>query len=347
MRQPALTDGSPLVDSLRQCLVPALVVVNADGTAVLSPEASRMLRAAVPRAAADEGAGFPPMLLAVTDEAIRSETGTCSRTLDFPAGGEPLLSLQASAVRLAGAANAGAILILNDLTGFRKIEQLMLQADRLANIGTISAGMAHEVRNALVACRTFVELLLEKHQDSELAGVVSRELRRIDDIVSRMLRHSSTVVGKRAPLQVGGVLDNALRLLQPRIAEKHIRVERSFNAVPDRLDGDENQLQQAFLNLLLNSLEALPSEGLLRVETGFTSPRESPPAGIWVTIGDTGSGIPPEHLARIFEPFFTTKPDGTGLGLAVTQRIVKDHGGTISVESRVGEGTSFRVCLPA
>ena len=199
----------------------------------------------------------------------------------------------------------------------------------------------------MVACRTFVDLLLEKHQDSELAELVRREMKRIDDMISRMLKHSSTAPGKRTSLHVHEVLEEALRLLGPQFADKSLTVERSFAAAPDVLEGDEHQLQQAFMNLLLNACEAAPSEGKLKAETHSAPGRDGSSVGVYVSITDNGEGIPQEILPRLFQPFFTTKPDGTGLGLAVTQRIVKEHGGTITAESQPGQGASFRVFLPA
>lgn len=300
-------------------------------------------------AALDRPAGadsLPAPFLALARDVIESPTGSFARRIEYSVEGSAPLDLHVNALRVDGNNGPAAVLILNDLTPLQGIEHLLLQADRLANIGTLSASMAHEVRNALVACRTFVDLLLEKHQDSELAGLVRREMQRIDDMVTRLLHHSSTAPANCGPLHVHAVLENALRLLEPQFAEKGLAVERAFEASADLLDGDENQLQQAFMNLLLNGCEAAPANGRLKIQTRPMTGPGTMPSGICVTIIDNGQGISPENLPHLFEPFFTTKPGGTGLGLAVTQRIVKEHGGTITVDSREGEGASFRLCLP-
>lgn len=340
---PALAEESLLAGSLRDCLLPALIFIGADGTVTPTPQARQMLKWDDSASAA---AVLPQPLLDLAEEALRAPGGVASAALAVAAKDGSALNFQANALRLPGR-QTDVVLVLHDVGPAQRVEPLLLQADRLANVGAISASMAHEVRNAMVACRTFVDLLLEKHQDSELAALVRREMKRIDDMISRMLKHSSTAPGKRALLHVHEVLEEALRLLEPQFADKSLTVERSFAAAPDALEGDEHQLQQAFMNLLLNACEAAPSEGKLRAETYSAPGHDGTVAGVYVTITDNGGGIAQEILPRLFQPFFTTKPEGTGLGLAVTQRIVKEHRGTITVESQPGQGASFRLFLPA
>jgi signal transduction histidine kinase len=146
-----------------------------------------------------------------------------------------------------------------------------------------------------------------------------------------------------------------LRLVQPQLERKSVEVSRSFQAAPDLVQGDDYQLEQAFVNLFLNALEALGPNGTLSVATEVCSAQAKsarPGASmegpqLRVTIKDTGAGIPPENMARLFEPFFTTKPKGTGLGLPITRRIILEHRGDISVQSRPGQGTTFQILLPA
>jgi two-component system, NtrC family, sensor kinase len=146
-----------------------------------------------------------------------------------------------------------------------------------------------------------------------------------------------------------------LRLIQHRLETNAITLNRSFRAAPERLLGDDYELQQAFVNLLLNALDALGENGTLTISTE-TLPPESAPRGqsgaapgpwLRVTIQDSGIGIPPEHLRRLFEPFFTTKATGTGLGLPITRRIVQRHHGEITAQSQPGKGTTFEILLPA
>jgi two-component system sensor histidine kinase HydH len=243
----------------------------------------------------------------------------------------------------------GVALVLNDLTAVGHFEQHLQRLDRLANAGTLAASMAHEIKNALVAGKTFVDLLLEQNQESELVEVVRREMGRIDAIVGRMLNLAGPARKTFTPVYLHEILEHSIRLVEPQLETKSIALERSFEAPLDCVNGDEYQLQQAFVNLLLNAFEAMGFEGKLCVSTvqlltRTDSSTESP--HICITIKDSGSGILPEHIDHVFEPFFTTKPSGTGLGLAVTQRIFKEHQGRITAESRPGEGTTFRIILP-
>jgi signal transduction histidine kinase len=218
--------------------------------------------------------------------------------------------------------------------------------DRLANLGMLSAGMAHEIKNGMVAVKTFVDLLLEKNQDAELGEVVRHELERINAIVTQMLRMAAPASASFKPVRVHKVLDHSLRLLQPQVSGKLITVKRNYRAETDAVHGDDAQLQQTFMNLLLNALEAMGSNGTLTVSTEITA-GDNGVRGLKIKIQDTGTGIAPENLAKLFEPFFTTKKNGTGLGLAICQRIVIEHRGAIKAQSEAGKGSTFSISLPA
>lgn len=217
--------------------------------------------------------------------------------------------------------------------------------DRLANLGTLSAGIAHEIKNGLVPIRTFIQLMVEKSDDRELAVTVERELKRIDSMVSQMLRFAAPRPAAFAPVRVQDVLDVSLRLLQHQIDNKMISVTRDYRAAPGVVDGDEAQLQQVVMNLLLNALEAMTVNGVLTVSTNVRDERGA--ARLEIHVKDTGTGIQKENLDRIFEPFFTTKKNGTGLGLAISQRVVWEHQGRIEAQSERGKGATFIISLPA
>jgi two-component system sensor histidine kinase HydH len=212
--------------------------------------------------------------------------------------------------------------------------------------------MAHEIKNALVAGKTFIDLLLERHQDNELVDIVRREMARIDSIVSRMLNFVGQTKMAFTQVNLHESLEHSLRLAQPQLDSKAILLTRSFLASPEMVEGDDHELQQAFVNLFLNALEAMERNGTLAVATETVSAdtvvngSTACSTQLRVIIRDTGAGIAPQDLERLFEPFFTTKPAGTGLGLPITQRIIHEHHGDIEVESCIGEGTTFRITLP-
>jgi len=242
-------------------------------------------------------------------------------------------------------------LVFDEESSISHLEEYIERLNRLASLGTLAASMAHEIKNALVAGKTFIDLLLENNKDAELAEVVRRELGRIDTMVSRMLRFARPGEFKSRKVHLHEILEHSLRLVEPLMDAKPVNVTKSLIAVEDLVDGDEHELQQAFVNLLLNAVEAVGPNGKITVTTDLARSAAEPPARspgqLQVTIHDTGVGIAPENMNRLFEPFFTTKPNGTGLGLAITRRILHQHRGEISAKSRPGEGTTFTILLPA
>jgi len=224
-------------------------------------------------------------------------------------------------------------------------EENLQRLDRLANLGTLSAGIAHEIKNGLVPIKTFVELMVQKSDDRELALAVERELSRIDSLVSQMLRFSAPKPSTFAPVQVHDVLETSLRLLQHQISGQAISVERQFKANPSRIRGDEAQLQQVVMNLLLNALEAMNSSGTMTISTQVAN-GDNHTHWLRISIQDTGMGIAKENLSRVFEPFFTTKKNGTGLGLAICERVAREHSGKIEAHSETGKGSTFIISLP-
>ena len=299
---------------------------------------------------------LPAPIQAIVRDTLASGEAPADRQIEMEAGSRGRITLHVSIVPLEPSRkDAGVVVVLGDLTTARQLEERLVQLDRLANLGTLAATMAHEIKNALVAGKTFIDLLLEKHKDAELVDVVRREMSRIDGIISRMLKFSGPARAAFTEVSLHEVLAHSLRLVEPQLEGQSIVVSRSFQAASDLVQGDDYQLEQAFLNLFLNALEAMGSNGTLSVATEICSLQAGVAvrgasvsrAQLRVTIKDTGAGIPPENLARLFEPFFTTKPKGTGLGLAITRRIILEHRGDISVESHIGQGTTFQILLPA
>jgi signal transduction histidine kinase len=227
-----------------------------------------------------------------------------------------------------------------------ELEQNLRRLDRLANLGMLSASVAHEIKNALVAVKTFVDLLLEKNREAELTGVVGREMKRIDALVTQMLRMASPARPSFAPVSVHEVLDHSLQLVQHQLDEKLIQLQRSFLATPHQTHGNSYLLEQAFINVLLNAVEAMTPNGQLVVNTTLQPATKNSPARICIVFQDSGVGIPPENMGRLFETFFTTKRNGTGLGLAITRSVVQEHGGDITAESQPNHGATFRITLP-
>lgn len=250
------------------------------------------------------------------------------------------------------AAPAAVAMLIQDLTLAQRLEADIRQLDRLASVGTLAAEMAHEVRNALVAVKTFVDLLLEQQPEAELGDTVRREMKRIDSIVAQVLKYSRPSAPEFQATGVHALLERSLRLVKSRCEGRNITVITRFAASPDVVHGNESHLEQAVLNLLLNATESMSGDGTLTVETdlvstnGRASLQSLAPEQLRIVIRDTGAGISSEEMAHLFEPFYSTKKNGTGLGLAITRRIIHEHHGLISAESEPGKGSAFQILLP-
>jgi two-component system sensor histidine kinase AtoS len=351
-------EGLSFENMLREYLAGGVVAIDPDGEiTALSPEAERTFHLA-PSPGKRGLDTLPEPVSSLVREVQSSGQAVVERRLILPFAGEPALTLAVTAMPVASGPDGFKVFVLfRDLASGRKMEHNLRRLDRLASMGTLSASMAHEIKNALVPIRTLIDLLLETRSDNELADTVRRELARIESIVRHMLRFAPPAHPALAPVRLHEILEHSLFLAHHRIGTKVISIQREFHASPDAFHGDDHQLEQAFVNLLLNAVEAIGPEGVVTVRTDLTSDDSAgvlhEKAGngsigplLRVRITDTGTGISPEHMKRIFEPFFTTKQQGTGLGLPVTRRIIAEHGGSIHIDSQPGQGTTFVILLP-
>lgn len=225
------------------------------------------------------------------------------------------------------------------------------RTERLAALGQLSAGLAHEIRNPLGIIKGSAELLHQKLQASnplarELAGNISSEVNRLSALVARFLDFARPLPLDRRPQEIAPLVDRALKAIHDQYPDARVTVERDYATNLPKLLLDDGLCEQVFINLGLNAYEAIGSaEGSLRVTIapGTSDGR----GGVEVKVEDTGAGIPGELRERIFDPFMTTKRSGAGLGLSIVSKIVDDHGGTIRVTSEPGKGACFRVFFPA
>jgi PAS domain S-box-containing protein len=268
--------------------------------------------------------------------------------LSFDRGGQArslLVNLAIAPFHTEGA-QAGWILVIEDITERANLEEQLQLSEKMAAIGLLAAGVAHEVNTPLTGISSFTQLLLEKTDPADprtpILEKIESQTFRAAKIVNSLLNLARPSGGETGPVDINTVIGDILALLEHQFKLSHVQVKRDLAPVPVVVSGVEYKLQQVFLNLFLNARDAMPKGGWVSVMTSSTGPNAI------VEVNDTGIGIPPEHLARIYDPFFTTKADGrgTGLGLAVTYGIVQEHGGTLSCQSDTGQGTSFRLVLP-
>jgi two-component system, NtrC family, sensor kinase len=236
--------------------------------------------------------------------------------------------------------------------GLFQTQRRLRHSDRLALLGRTLGMVAHEVGTPLQSIAGHLELLRQELPPPVLQGsaarrlgIVHSQLQRVTETIEQLLAAARRPAGIRVALELDAVVREVLDLVSPGVAAAAVRVEWERGAAP-RIEGDGWQLQQALLNLVTNALDAMPGGGSLRLRTG--AERRDGREWAFVRIADSGSGIAPDHLKRIFEPFFTTKEPGkgSGLGLFITEQVVRDHGGEIDAESAPGQGTSFTLGFP-
>ncbi len=231
----------------------------------------------------------------------------------------------------------------------KKSKSYIRRADRLASLGALTAGLAHEIRNPLVAIKTLTQLLPERLEDEEFRNhflnIAAGEVDRISTLVSELLDFARPSPPKLAFEDINGILDGMILLVSTESKKKHILIDKQYAQDLPFVKVDREQIKQVFLNVLLNAIEATPENGQITVKTrSFLKPGGE--AYLQTEFKDNGCGIPQEYLEDIFNPFYTTKTTGSGLGLSISNQIVQDHKGYIDVESRVNQGTSFFINLP-
>jgi signal transduction histidine kinase len=288
--------------------------------------------------------GWPELLAALEQGLARDEGGRWSRYVDAERGGRNL-NFRLALHPLRFGAEGGHILTVEDLTERVQLRKGMERMERLASLGRLSAGIAHEVRNPLTGMSLLLDelhdRLLQQPADQALIRRSLTEIERLEGLVSELLHFASVPASCLQPGDIGEVLRDTLFLVNKQCRRAAVTLVEEVAAAFPPFPLDRDKLKQAFLNLLTNAIEAMPGGGTLTVRASAEG------QGVRVTIRDTGEGIPPERIPLIFEPFYTTKGDGTGLGLSITHNIVSDHGGRIEVESRPGEGTTFVLLFPA
>jgi signal transduction histidine kinase len=231
----------------------------------------------------------------------------------------------------------------------KKSQDIIRRADRLSALGTLAAGIAHEVRNPLVSIQTFFQLAPQRLHDEEFfttfLGMTANEVKRISDLITELLSFARSSTPSLGAVNLNELVDRVATLLEPEARKHKLTLTRALSPNVPFINADGDQIKQVLINLVLNAIQATAPGGTISVTTRSVDHRKG--AFGQLEIHDTGVGIPQDQLEHIFDPFFTTKAKGTGLGLAIAHQLITEHGGSIMVDSREGRGTSFFVNLPA
>lgn len=353
-----LEEVKGLARNILQSIPTGVLTVNRSGlmTAV-NPAAEAVLRRS-----ATELLGKPfesvfpegDMVRMVLHEALHGSRHVDQKDLPYEPSDGQTRTLRVSTAELQrdAAKPTGVLLLIKDVTEWLALECRIRTAEKLSALHTLSAGVAHELRNPLSAADLNLHLLEEELRDrgglspkaSKYFEVLNAENRRLTAILDNFMKFARPGSVRRDDVDVRALIDHLVSLLKYEAEEKRIRLDTHVEEPLMRMCGDETHISQVLLNILVNAFQAMPQGGVCSVEAGVCE--EGARDWIQMTVRDTGVGIKDEELPRLFDPFFTTKSNGGGLGLAIAYRIVQDHGGTIEVASQPGGGTTVVVKFP-
>jgi two-component system, sporulation sensor kinase E len=284
-----------------------------------------------------------PLLMESREPAVARGGGSGSNNAAVADRSQPGSSIPATAEEV------GHVMILRDITKSRRSAQQTIESERLNALRLLAAGVAHEIGNPLNSLHIHLQLMersvqkLDDGAKSELEEsieVARSEVNRLDSIVTQFLKAIRPSRPQLRPENVNAIVEEAVRFFSPELQSREIVVEQELRSDLPLLQLDRDQMKQAFYNVIKNSLEAIHRHGALRIRTDLDDTH------VIIRFVDTGSGMSAESLSRAFEPYFTTKPSGTGLGLLIVRRIVREHGGELSIESSEGKGLTLTIRLP-
>ncbi len=287
---------------------------------------------------------LPPALWKLISD-LKNQKGVIETEIECILNDGKVVPLEVSATELKDEKGdfLGYIILFKDLSEVRSLRREVARSQRLASLGSLAAGVAHEIRNPLSSIKGFAVYFRErqeKEEDKQIAGIMIQEVDRLNRVVSQLVELARPVSISRKPVSLRNVIENSLKLLERDASEKKIEIKRIFAPEEFEIPIDGDRISQVLLNLYLNAIESMEKGGRLAVSL-------SKGEGIAIIkISDTGSGIGEKDLPHVFDPYFTTKTTGTGLGLAIVHNIIEAHEGKITVESSPGEGTTFTLFLP-
>jgi PAS domain S-box-containing protein len=341
------------IDNILSTMDSGVIAVGASGdVSLFNPAAERLTGLRAVEMQGRSCAHLPAELTCQLRETLTTSFGRSQFEVSItgPDGSELPLLCSTATLRPRNGAPHGALIVFSSLARIKHLEREKHRAERLASLGALASGVAHEIKNPLVAIRTFAELLPERFTDvdfrDDFSKVVIREIARIDDLVGRLRGIAAPASQNVGTFDIRDPIKDTLALLRAQLDHTRTSVHCIFEDPSPLVSVSDSQLKQLFLNLFLNSLEAMGTDGTIDVRIARRDLHGS--SWIQVNVSDSGPGIPESLRARIFDPFFTTKPRGSGLGLAICRGITDAHRGTIRVDSSATHsGTTITVGFPA
>lgn len=325
-----------------------LALDNQGKIAAFNNGAESILRLSTPDVIGQEaGRIIPPELLNEINHS-KSHSDVIEKEIECKTaqGKSVPLEIAASSLKDEDGVFLGNVLLFKDLTEVQALRREVARSQRLASVGRLAAGVAHEIRNPLSSIKGFATYFKERYSDQpdvqQTANIMIQEVDRLNRVVGQLLEFARPISVKKQRISLPALLKDSIKLIEDRAAAKGISVQTQHAAGVDSAWGDPDRINQILLNLYLNAIDAMETGGELKVALSTNSDDSE----IYIKISDTGCGINPDHLSKIFDPYFTTKSTGTGLGLAIAHNILEALGGKITVESNPEKGTTFTVALP-
>ncbi|NPU85846.1 MAG: two-component system sensor histidine kinase AtoS [Syntrophaceae bacterium] len=345
----ALIDARSLTENILWSIADGVITVDVDGNITSINPAGQEIMGVTPERAIgrpyesllDREANFTSFLL----DTLKNGNEYVSVNIDVPLHDKTLFVSTSTSLLRDGSGNIiGAVAVFKDISETRQLQKQVMRADRLAALGELVAGIAHDIRNPLTSIRGFVQYLQKSRDPEELMEYGPLIIRQVDGLnrtIGELLKFAKPSPPQYGPVQVNDLIGETMRLIRNRAAKQNVEIELELDPELPMIRADGEQLKQVLLNLLINSGQAMSSGGRILIRTSMETSGK-----LVIEVADNGAGIATQHLEKIFDPFFSTKPAGTGLGLAVVNRIISGHNGVIGIESELGKGTTVTIQLP-
>ena len=290
---------------------------------------------------------LPKQLWSLIDE-LETRKGIIEKEIDCPLEGGKTTPLDVSISLLEGDDGTflGYVILFRDLIEVQHLKREIERNRRLASLGRLAAGIAHEIRNPLSSIKGFATYFRERYkeipEDQKIAEIMVQEVERLNRVIGQLLEFARPVEINKKPTSIHTVIQHSLKMIQRQAQEKNIIISTNLSPEIKNVSVDADRINQVLLNLYINSIEAMEHGGKLSVELSWDENSKTAK----ITVSDTGAGIKKEDMAHIFDPYFTTKQSGTGLGLAIVHKIIDSHKGEVRVKSESGKGTTVSILLP-
>jgi two-component system sensor histidine kinase HydH len=345
----SLTKIKAFSDTVVENMPIGLVAIGADGkVASFNQTAEAVLQLSSNEALGKEVTEILPEQLWPLINELGADGGIVEKEMDCALKDGKMIPLEVgvSSLEADNGAPLGAVLLFRDLTEVQNLKRELERSQRLASLGRLAAGIAHEIRNPLSSIKGFATYFKERYkgipEDQKTAEIMVQEVERLNRVVGQLLEFARPIAIQKKPTSLQAVIQHSLKMIKRQAQAKDIEIITSLSPEVKEVSIDPDRISQVLLNLYLNSIEAMEHGGTLSVELSWDEDLQMTRA----IVVDTGVGIKKADLPHVFDPYFTTKQSGTGLGLAIVHKIIDSHKGTVRVESEAGKGTTVNILLP-